>query len=329
MTFQQLMRFFNDPVWDAPFFKRLSNNDTHAAKGHQSGAVIPKDIQLFFPQLTQLATDTKPTGEHNLSFDVFIDGIPGERVAGRYHFQSWGATRKETRLTRLSPIYKVSKGGDLLIFQRRKESLEIYRVLLLTAKAEAHGEVLKGILKDRFPPRKCWGSLFSNCDAVMQLDLNDAHNEIIAEAEQPFIPVREAVPRIPSSRTAIARDVAFRSILLEQYGRRCAVSGIALATDFNVEIQAAHIVGLSHGGADDPRNGFTLTGTLHWAFDNGLFSVDEKRRVIVSDVTFKIPGNEWLRQFECKPIAEANSQKLRTAQEAFAWHREHVLLRKT
>ena len=326
MTFEQLKQFLDDPLWDAPFFKQLSNNDTHASSGHQGGPAIPKDIQSFFPQLvTQIATPRNPTVEYNLSFDGFIDGIPKGRMTGRYHFQTWGATRTpELRLTCLTPIYNASSGGDLLIFQRRKDSLAIYRVLLLTAQIEAYGEVYRRILKDRFPPRKCWGSLFWNCDAIRQSDVDNAHKEIISATEQPFIPIREDIPRNPSSKMAIARDVAFRSILLEQYGRKCAVSGIALETDSNAEVQAAHIVALSLGGADDPRNGFTLTGTLHWAFDNGLFCVEDNRKVIISPKALSSGNNEWLRQFNGIQIFEASGSSFKTAPEAFAWHRENI-----
>jgi len=115
--------------------------------------------------------------------------------------------------------------------------------------------------------------------------------------------------------------------VLGQYGCKCAVSEIALATDFNKEVQAAHIVGLAQGGADEPRNGFTLIRTLHWAFDNGLFCIGDDRKVHVPRKSISIAGNEWLGQFQGKKITEAADHALKAAPEAFAWHRENVLMK--
>lgn len=37
-------------------------------------------------------------------------------------------------------------------------------------------------------------------------------------------------------------------------------------------------------------------------------------------------ANEWLRQFHDRPIEEAEAPALRTAAEAFRWHRENLLV---
>jgi putative restriction endonuclease len=84
---------------------------------------------------------------------------------------------------------------------------------------------------------------------------------------------------------------------------------------------------LGRGGADEPRNGFTLTSTLHWAFDRGLFSIGDDRRVIVPNSVKAIRANEWSTQFHNTPVREATTVSLRTAQEAFAWHRENTMWR--
>ena len=250
-------------------------------------------------------------------------------VKGRYHFQTWGGTRPrgELRLTCLTPVYNASRGGDLIIFQRRNDSLETYRVLLLRQETPAYRRLIKVIGEERYHSKKCWGSLFRNKPALAQSDLAAAHDEIITVSQEPFIAIKNIVRRRLLSRNAIARDVAFRSMLLEQYGGKCAVSGIALATDLHVEVQAAHVVSLSQGGSDDLRNGFTLTGTLHWAFDNGLFCVEDNRKVYISSKTFSFHGNEWLRQFKGKIIAEAANPMFQTAPDAFAWHRENIFIK--
>lgn len=150
------------------------------------------------------------------------------------------------------------------------------------------------------------------------------HHALLLYPEH-VVTVCEKVPRVATVRAAITRDTAFREPLLSQYQRRCAVSGIALATQTIAEVQASHVVGLGRGGAEEPRNGFTLTGTLHWAFDKGLFGVSDTRRVIVPQRVRSMPENAWLVQFHDKPILEARKPALRTAPEAFAWHRANPL----
>jgi putative restriction endonuclease len=100
------------------------------------------------------------------------------------------------------------------------------------------------------------------------------------------------------------------------------VSGISLASRAAFEVEAAHVVALSDGGADEPRNGFTLTGTLHWAFDQGLFMIGANRRVFVPPQVRGMKANQWLSQFHERPITEAKSKELRTASEAFEVHRK-------
>ena len=322
MNAKLLLQFLNDPAWDAPFFKRLAPNDTGNAPGHQGGVVIPKVLRCYFPELDEdLASAMKPTVDRHLVAEMFI---PGQQVGSdivRYQIQTWKGTRRaESRITdNLGPIRKKAHGGDLLIMQRSRDSLDIYRLLLVQQTDAAFAQL------DKLTQGNNWGVLYSDITPISQAELVDARNAMLEEVTHPFVTVREKIPRVATSRAAIARDTAFRVTILSQYQRRCAVSGISLATHTVAEVQAAHVVALGRGGADEPRNGFTLTGTLHWAFDKLLFGVSDTRRVIVPQRVRSMPENEWLVQFHDKPILEARRANLRTAPEAFEWHREKLL----
>ncbi|MGB8353430.1 MAG: HNH endonuclease [Chthoniobacteraceae bacterium] len=322
MNPELLLQFLNDPAWDSPFFKRLAPNDTGNAPGHQGGVVIPKDLRIYFPALDEgLASALAPTVDRHLITEMFV---PGQQVGSdiiRYQLQTWGGTRSaESRLTgNLGPIRDIAHGGDLFIMQRSRDRIDSYRLLLVR-----QTDIAFTRFNDLIQGRR-WGPFFIDRSPISQQELITARTTMLAEAEQPFIPIRENIPRAPSSRAAIARDTAFRETLLSQYQRRCAVSGIALATHTVAEAQAAHVIGLGRGGADEPRNGFTLTGTLHWAFDRGLFGVGDDRRVIVPPRVRAMQVNAWLVQFHDRPIAEASRVNLRTASQAFAWHRDSLV----
>jgi putative restriction endonuclease len=322
MDFELLLQFLNDPAWDAPFFKRLAPNDTGHAPGHQGGVVIPIGLRPFFPALDEsLASAATPTVDRHLIAEMFI---PGQQVGSdivRYQLQTWRGTRPaESRITdNLGPIRNLAHGGDLFIMQRSRDRLDSFRFLLVRQTDAAFVQF------NALTQGRRWGALFADRPPISQQELVAARTAMLADVAQPFVTVRENVPRVASARSAIARDAAFRDTLLVQYHRRCAISGIALATHALAEVQAAHIVPLERGGADEPRNGFTLTGTLHWAFDRGLFGVDNNRRVIVPAQVQAMQENAWLLQFHGHPIREANSATLRAASEAFDWHRTNRL----
>jgi Predicted restriction endonuclease len=323
MNADLLLQFLRDPAWDTPFFKRLAHNDTGQAVGHQGGIVVPKDLRVFFPTLDEsVASAVAPTVDRNLAAEMFIPGRQVGRDVTRYQFQTWGGTRSaESRITdNLGPIRNLAREGDILIMQRNRERLDSFRLLLVRQADEAFRRF------HELTQERRWGPLFTDNPPVSQTELNEAQATMLSETQQPFVAVREnAPPRVPTTRSAIARDAAFRAVLLLQYERRCAVSGIALTTQSVAEAQAAHIVPLGRGGADEPRNGFTLTSTLHWAFDRGLFGIDRNRRVLVPQSVRAISANEWLVQFHGSAIREADNASLRTAQEAFDWHRANTV----
>ena len=323
MNAELLLQFLRDPAWDAPFFKRLAHNDTGQAAGHQGGVVIPKDLREFFPTLDEtLASAAAPTVDRSLAAEMYVPGRQLARDVIRYQFQTWGGTRSaESRITsNLGPITNLARAGDLLIMQRNRERFDAFRLLLVRQTDEAFRRF------DQLTGGHKWGPVFADAPPISQSELIQARTSMLAETEQPFVAVREGVPaRVETTRSAIARDAAFRAILLTQYERRCAVSGIGLTTRLVAEAQAAHVVPLGRGGADEPRNGFILTRTLHWAFDRGLFGIDEHRRVIVPRPVQAIAANEWLVQFQGRAIREASVESLRAAQEAFAWHRQNMM----
>ena len=91
------------------------------------------------------------------------------------------------------------------------------------------------------------------------------------------------------------------------------------------ELEAAHIVPRNLRGADDVRNGLGLCRRHHWAFDKGLFGLDDARRVIVPANVKSIKENEPLAAFSGTKILQPLDPKLAPSAAAIKWHREHIL----
>lgn len=79
------------------------------------------------------------------------------------------------------------------------------------------------------------------------------------------------------------RDYAFSKIIKEIYENRCAICGKKRFTNSGYpEVEASHIYPKSKDGSDDPRNGISLCKLHHWAFDNGLLSINNDYTIIIN-----------------------------------------------
>ncbi|WP_233499426.1 HNH endonuclease [Pararhodobacter sp. CCB-MM2] len=121
------------------------------------------------------------------------------------------------------------------------------------------------------------------------------------------------------------REVAFRRKVREAYGYRCAMSGLMLRNGGGrPEVQAAHIRPVQDQGSDSVRNGFALSGTLHWMFDRGLLSVaDDCQTILVSHN--KVSGDviDRLLPADRKLILPLDPND-RPHPRNLQWHRENV-----
>lgn len=103
----------------------------------------------------------------------------------------------------------------------------------------------------------------------------DARVELNAEGEPALV---ERARRLSEAQRVI-RDVAFRDAVLQAYKRTCAICGPPLRRDHMIDLEAAHIVGVSERGPDHRRNGLSLCHRHHWAFDHGIFTLTQDLRV--------------------------------------------------
>ena len=67
---------------------------------------------------------------------------------------------------------------------------------------------------------------------------------------------------------------AFRALVTDIYGRRCAVTGEKTLP----ALDAAHIKPYADGGEHEAKNGLLLRRDLHSLFDAGYVTVDERFR---------------------------------------------------
>lgn len=136
---------------------------------------------------------------------------------------------------------------------------------------------------------------------------------------QPFMREDRVLYRVNSQR----RDQAFRDVVLDNYDRTCAVTGQKFVYSATVEADAAHIIGKGVLGTDDPRNGLALSKSVHWAFDQGLFTISDQYEVILHPEAKKASAKAFpLLETDRKRISLPADSAYHPHQEALAWHRQ-------
>jgi putative restriction endonuclease len=79
------------------------------------------------------------------------------------------------------------------------------------------------------------------------------------------------------------RSARFTVQVVSQYKHTCALTGLCCVTSEGCTIvDAAHIESWAGSSNDDIHNGLALSKNAHWAFDEGLWSVRNDGRIILS-----------------------------------------------
>lgn len=109
---------------------------------------------------------------------------------------------------------------------------------------------------------------------------------LTCDVEQGLSPLLSTDSRSREVVSRSVRDISFRENVRSAYGNQCAVTRMCITNRIGTpEVEAAHIRAVSHSGPDSIRNGISLSRSIHWMFDNGLFSIDEEYRLLVNEAT--------------------------------------------
>ena len=125
--------------------------------------------------------------------------------------------------------------------------------------------------------------------------------------------------------SSVKRERAFRNVVLDSYDYTCAVTGLKFFSESHVEAQAAHIVSKSKKGTDHICNGIALSGSVHWAFDIGAFTISDQYEVILNPKVKHANIKDFLLfNLDRKPIIVPEDDKFLPHPDALNWHKEEV-----
>ena len=122
------------------------------------------------------------------------------------------------------------------------------------------------------------------------------------------------------------RDPAFRKLVLDAYGSRCAVCEFAVSRDdVPLAIEAAHVKWHEASGPAIIENGLALCSLHHELFDTGAFTLLPQLTVIVADSVKGAGADSALWRYHGAPLhAGPREDSARPAPRFLAWHRSEV-----
>lgn len=126
------------------------------------------------------------------------------------------------------------------------------------------------------------------------------------------------------NRRSPVRNALFRKTIVYIYDYRCALCHLKVTKSLTQNIvEGAHIVPFSLTYDNNINNGISFCKNHHWAFDNGLFYIDENYRIVVQDNTFEedSPHSSPLKSFDGSPLLLPLKKALIPSHHALEWHR--------
>ncbi len=168
-------------------------------------------------------------------------------------------------------------------------------------------------------------------DAIYNLileekEISEYSQKILQQVDYTFTTDKPFTPFKAKKKT---RKAGFRRAIMRVYEYTCVVCELQILTlDGGSVTEAAHIIPFQQSGNDHVQNGISLCRLHHWGFDEGLLSVSDSHKVIVSDLMSEKGPVEWkFTTLDDKQILLPDNEEHYPAQEALAWHRENVLKR--
>ena len=129
-------------------------------------------------------------------------------------------------------------------------------------------------------------------------------------------------------KKSIVRNAFFRKAIVHLYEYHCALCKIKVQSSIRQNIvDGAHIKPLSIFFDNNISNGISLCKNHHWAFDNGLFAIDNDYRVIAArNFTENSPNAKSIQEFSGEKLLLPKSKfkEFYPRLDALEWHRDRI-----
>jgi len=127
-------------------------------------------------------------------------------------------------------------------------------------------------------------------------------------------------------KKSVVRNAFFRKAVVHIYDYRCAFCRLKVTNSLTQNIvDGSHIKPLAKFFDSRIDNGISFCKNHHWAFDHGLFSIDDDYKIIISsDLQEESPYARPMIAFNDEMILLPSYEKYFPRIEAIQWHRKNV-----
>ena len=126
------------------------------------------------------------------------------------------------------------------------------------------------------------------------------------------------------------RDIKFRLQIVPLYHYSCSLCEIKMLLPSGITlVEAAHIHQFAQSKNDDITNGMALCRNHHWAFDQGLWSINTGFEIVVACGKFseQTPNQTGLMSYQSKQLDFSwLKPEHRPSQKNLDWHRRHKFI---
>ena len=131
-------------------------------------------------------------------------------------------------------------------------------------------------------------------------------------------------------KQSVVRNAIFRKSVVYLYNYSCAFCRMKVQSAIRQNIvDGAYIKPFNIFNDNNIGNGISLCKNHHWAFNNGLFSVDRDYKIIVAkSFAEHSPYAKSIKQFEQEKLLLPTSIEYFPKLDALEWHRNHVFMDK-
>lgn len=127
-------------------------------------------------------------------------------------------------------------------------------------------------------------------------------------------------------KKSLIRNAVFRKSIVHLYEYKCALCHLKVTQSFTQSIvDGAHIKPFAKFYDNKIDNGLSLCKNHHWAFDQGLFTIDDSYKVMVANSFEEIsPNARSITDFRGEQILLPKSHQYFPRLEAIQWHRQNI-----
>ncbi len=141
------------------------------------------------------------------------------------------------------------------------------------------------------------------------------------EKQKELVEVDDCEDSFESNKGAnLFNSVSFRDFVMLGYGKKCAITGEVIAYRDLINLEAAHIKPKSHSGPFLPCNGIAMCRDMHWAFDKGMFTINDNYCIQVHDKV----KQSILAQYDNKPINLPIEDFFKPEPRYLEYHRKNI-----